>query len=226
MNDATNKIKEYEMLRDEINRKVELQNSLLTFTITTVVAILTFGLVQEFPCRAYIFLMPFGIIIPMSMRIAYYRSAMARMSAYIIEYIEKDTNLGIQWETRNTEMVSFVLSDCSDDIRSSANRPNGNKDFGSFGSKTQKLLFGNYYECLVLSVLCYILFAYHYIQNSNLCFVTVLNLCWPTLLIKIEAFISVSMDSVNGSKAFWIKQWEAQKTRMRETKASKGQDEK
>lgn len=38
---------EYNNLRTEINQKIELHNTLLTFTITTVVAILTFAFIQE-----------------------------------------------------------------------------------------------------------------------------------------------------------------------------------
>ncbi len=44
---ADNLIKEYDNLRNEINQKIELHNSLLTFTITTTVAILTFALSQN-----------------------------------------------------------------------------------------------------------------------------------------------------------------------------------
>ena len=42
-----NNIKEYDNLRNEINQKIELHNTLLTFTITTTVAVLTFALSQN-----------------------------------------------------------------------------------------------------------------------------------------------------------------------------------
>ena len=46
--DNDNTIVEYEMLRAEINQKIELVNSLTTFTLTTVVAILTFALTKNY----------------------------------------------------------------------------------------------------------------------------------------------------------------------------------
>ena len=78
-----NNIKEYDNLRNEINQKIELHNTLLTFTITTTVAVLTFALSQN---KTILYLIPFCILIPMSMRIAYYRSAMSKLSAYMIVF--------------------------------------------------------------------------------------------------------------------------------------------
>lgn len=44
MSKKENIIKEYETLREEMLQKIELHNSLITFMITTVVALLTFSL--------------------------------------------------------------------------------------------------------------------------------------------------------------------------------------
>lgn len=204
MNDniMENRIKEYEILRNEIDQKIELHNTLLTFTITTVVAILSFVLLQDQPYSAFLFLMPFCILIPMSMRIAYYRSAMAKLSAYMIVYLEKEIP-GIQWETLNQKVVSAVIAGKGDDTE------NGRKKRPFVeGTKAHRLLLGRYYECLVLGILCYVLFAVRYYQDNELCLLTLLNLGWPLLLIVLEVFITVAMDSVDRSKAFWVKQWE------------------
>lgn len=81
-----NMIKEYDILRNEINQKIELHNTLLTFTITTTVAVLALALAQK---SSILYLIPFCILIPMSMRIAYYRTAMAKLSAYMIVFWKK-----------------------------------------------------------------------------------------------------------------------------------------
>lgn len=206
-----NRIKEYEILRNEIDQKIALHNTLLTFTITTVVAILSFVLLQDQPYSAFLFLIPFCILIPMSMRIAYYRSAMAKLSAYMIVFLEEEIP-GIQWETLNQEVVSAVINSKDENTTSrKKKRPFVER------TKAHRLLLGRYYECLVLGILCYLLFAVHYYQDNELCLLTLINLGWPLLLIVLEAFITVAMDSVNRSKAFWVKQWKALKGNKRVT---------
>ena len=51
-----NIILEYESLRNEITQKIDLVNSLMTFTLTTVVAILTFALTKK---NELLYLLPF-----------------------------------------------------------------------------------------------------------------------------------------------------------------------
>lgn len=206
MDTVANKIKEYEILRGEIEQKIELHNTLTTFTITTVVAILSFVLLQEPPYSAFLFLMPFCVLIPMSMRIAYYRAAMAKISAYMIVYLEEDIP-GICWETRNQKIGSMAIEDKSVvKVGKKRTRP----FLGS--TKTRSLLLSRYYECLVLGILCYILYAIHYCQNKELCIVTLINLGWPLLLIILEVLITIAMGSVRGSKIFWIEKWKMLKT--------------
>lgn len=200
-----NRIKEYEILRNEIDQKIELHNTLLTFTITTVVAVLSFVLLQEQPYSAFLFLIPFCILIPMSMRIAYYRSAMAKLSAYMIVFLEKEIP-GIQWETLNQEVVSAVINNKNKDMADREKK----RPFVE-GTKAHRLLLGRYYECLVLGILCYTLFAIHYYRDNEFCTLTLFNLGWPVFLIVLEIFITVAMDSVDRSKAFWVKQWKALK---------------
>lgn len=211
MDIETNRIKEYEILRSEIEQKIELHNTLLTFTITTVVAILSFVLLQEQPYNAFLFLIPFCILIPMSMRIAYYRSAMAKLSAYMIVFLEKEIP-GIQWETLNQEVVSSVINSRNKNTVAQKKR----RPFAE-GTKAHKLLLGRYYECLILGILCYILYAVHYYQDNELCPLTLFNLGWPIFLIVLEVIITVAMDSVDRSKKFWVEQWETLKKSKEET---------
>ena len=83
MSTNENLVKEYDNLRNEINQKIELHNTLLTFTITTTVAVLSLAVSQN---STILYLIPFCILIPMSMRIAYYRAAMSKLSAYMIVF--------------------------------------------------------------------------------------------------------------------------------------------
>lgn len=64
----TNMIKEYESLRNEILQKIQLTNTLLNFAVTTAVAILAFA-VESKNKNAFLFLVPFCVLIPISVRI-------------------------------------------------------------------------------------------------------------------------------------------------------------
>ena len=67
------------------------------------------------------------------MRITYYRTAMARLSAYIVVYIEKNMK-GLNWETR---IHKFVY--------------NGHDTFHD------NVTISQHYEGMILSVMCYLL---------------------------------------------------------------------
>ena len=77
----------------------------------------------------------------MSVRISYYRFAMAKLSAYIIVFLEEQIP-EIKWETRNYKVGEKIISDSM------------NRDI--------KLISTHYYECFVLCLLCYFLYIYTY----------------------------------------------------------------
>ena len=108
MDTNKNILKEFDYLKNEINQKIILHNNLLTFTITTVVAILSFALGAKNKVNPHLFLMPFCILIPMSVRISYYRFAMAKLSAYIIVFLEEQIP-EIKWETRNYKVGEKII---------------------------------------------------------------------------------------------------------------------
>lgn len=136
-----NVIKEYEDIREEIKQKIELHNSLIMFMITTVVAVLAFAVQGN---NSILYLLPFGIIIPTSMRITYYRTAMSKLSAYIIVYIENKIK-GINWETCNNELINSVHNNIYDNFTIS-----------------------QYYECMILSFICYSLYLSDYCKGKEI----------------------------------------------------------
>ena len=187
-----NWIKEYEFLRTEINQKIKLHNNLLTFTITTTVAILAIAASE---CRIFLNLLPFAIIIPMSMRIKYYRSAMAKLSSYMIVFIEKEVD-GLNWETRNSLLINNTL-----------NR----------GSKKDKnIMLLKYHECMLLSFACYIIFFFEYMNDiiSEIATNSEINikavafiLLSPLLLVVWEFQITKQINLMDEMRQYWIVQW-------------------
>ena len=118
---------EYNTLRAEVLQKIELHNKLIMFAITTTVAILAFAFSQN---NAYLFLLPFCVIIPVSLRVIYYRSAMVKISAYIAVFIEPK-NKNYNWETRNHKLNISINNNITKALRSNIN-----------------------YDCLILSISC------------------------------------------------------------------------
>lgn len=180
MNKQDNMIKEYEELRNEIQKKTELHNSLVTFMITTVVAVLAFALDND---NTLLYLLPYGIIIPISMRITYYRFAMVKLSAYIIVYLESEID-GLKWETRNANLISSEH----------------NNMYNIF-------TISHYYEGMILSVICYVLYVNNYIKDKVVNFQTIVFLLMPLVLVIWVFVITKRIASFDKEKDEWIKKW-------------------
>lgn len=178
------KIKEYEDLRSEIKQKMEAYNSLVTFMITTVIAVLVFAVEND---NMLLYLLPFGIIIPISMRMLFYRASLAKIAAYIIVYIESDL-CGLGWETRNNLIKCFDVY---------------NNDFKLY----DKFVFPHYYEGMVLSIICYILFFTKYIIYGNISKKTLIYAIIPVFFILWEYLIVKKIISFDKKENEWIKKW-------------------
>lgn len=183
MDDKTYKISaEYDMIRREIESKMALHNTLLTFTITTSVAVLAL-VIDSQNNNAFLFLLPFCIIIPMSTRIAYYRNALAKLSAYLIVFCEVDDNM-VKWESRNF-----------------------NLELLSRERKIKKKFSLKYNECLFLGIACYLLFLFHYIPQEPLCFLAVFNCLWPSTLLLAEVLITSKINNIYQDRLAYIISW-------------------
>lgn len=174
---------EYHTLREEMLRKIDLHNQLIMFSITTSVAILAYAFSQE---NAYIFLMPFCVVIPVSLRVIYYRSAMVKIAAYIIVFIENEQD-DLNWETRNNKIGKGINNDIVNRI----------------------LKMNLNYDGLIMLTTCYIVYLIKYIsQNDIYNFYFILNIVWPLPLVIIEYFISKKGNGIYKTKHYWIDEWE------------------
>lgn len=179
---VNNILKEYEILREEINQKIGLHNSLLTFAITTVVGILTLALNLE---QELLYLLPFCILIPITMRIKYYKSAMLKISAYMIVFLEEELD-GINWETRNMLLIDET-------VKKQVNK---------------NIVYDlRYYECFILSIICYILYCVNYLENRCFDLLTVFCVLIPFSLVALEWMITKHINSDCEERQKWIKIW-------------------
>lgn len=175
-----NIIREYDGLRNAITQKIQLHNSLTTFMITSVIAVFAFALGND---NMLLYLLPFGIIIPVSMRIAYYRSAIAKISAYIMIYIEEETE-GLNWETRNYNLLTNSRNKFFDKITSS-----------------------HYFEGLILGLICYGLSIINLIERNETNLKVFIYLISATTLIIWEIVITKRIMSIKSEKKVWVKKW-------------------
>lgn len=180
---SENKMKEYEILRAEIMQKIELQNTLLTFTITTSVAVFAFALSQN---NILFYFLPFCVIIPMSIRIAYYTSSLTKLSAYMEVFLEGED--GYIWETRNRRLV--------------------NKRVDKKKNRLFNFTVYQHNECLILSVVSYLFIGYNSIYVYKLTiFIKFFLLFSATLLLLLEVYITYRMNHANKEKNNWVNNW-------------------
>ncbi|NSG94117.1 hypothetical protein [Blautia faecis] len=173
--------KEYDMLHQEIEQKISLQNNLLIFMITTTVTIITLAIKSD---SLLLYLFPFFIIIPITSRIAYYRMAMAKISAYMIVFLEPKLN-GISWETRNVQFLRRYNS----------------------GKRNDRKIQLDYYECPVLGVICYLLYLLNYEQLNINNLKDGIMIFGPALLVFMVIHMTYKINSLDRSREKMIDAW-------------------
>lgn len=181
MNSQESKIEEYKMLRDEIQNCVERDNSLATFMVTAVSTILTFAISANLQVP-FLFLISFCIIIPFTGRISHYKTNVARISAYIIVFLEPE--MDVKYETRNSMVKSTK-------------------------SRISKVLIAmRNYVGLLLGILSYAIYLVEY--SSKIGFYNWQDWIFailPVFFLVLIFFMDKKIDSVPQEKAKWIENW-------------------
>lgn len=181
MDEQESKVEEYKMLRDEIQNCVERDNSLATFMVTAVSTILTFAISANLQVP-FLFLISFCIIIPFTARISHYKTNVARISAYLIVFLEP--NMDVKYETRNSK------------VRSSK-------------SRNSKLLnaMRNYIGFL-LGSLSYAIYVVEYCNKLGINhWWDIMFMILPIIFLVLIFFMDKQIDSVPKEKAKWIENW-------------------
>ena len=188
MDEQESKLEEYKMLREEIQNCVERDNSLVTFMVTAVSTILTFAISANLQVP-FLFLISFCIIIPFTGRISHYKTNVARISAYLIVFLEPE--MDIKYETRNSMVKSAK-------------------------SKISKLLVAmRNYVGLLLGILSYAIYLVEY--NNKIGFSNWWDWVFsilPIFFLILIFLMDKKIDSVPQEKAKWIENWK----QLKETK--------
>lgn len=94
MSETDYQLEEYKLLREEVLHYMNKDTSLLTCLYTSVAAILFFAVERKIPEGC---ILTFLIIIPITSKFAYHQKQLAKISAYMSYYLEK--NMDLKWET-------------------------------------------------------------------------------------------------------------------------------
>lgn len=183
-------LEEYKMLRDEMQNCIERDNTLTTFMVTAVATILTFAISANLQVP-FLFLISFCIIIPFTARIAHYKGNVARISAYIIVFLE--TEMNIKYETRN------ILA-----------KPEKTK-------KSKLLISMRNYIGFWLGLISYAVYVAEYINNIGIQgFWNIVFCITPVLLLILTIFLDKKIDSLPKERKRWIETWENLKKEQKE----------
>ena len=181
MDEQESKVEEYKMLRDEIQNCVERDNSLATFMVTAVSTILTFAISANLQVP-FLFLISFCIIIPFTARISHYKTNVARISAYLIVFLEP--NMDVKYETRNSKVKSSK-------------------------SRISKLLIAmRNYIGFLLGSLSYAIYVVEYCNKLGINhWWDIMFMLLPIIFLVLIFFMDKQIDSVPKEKAKWIENW-------------------
>lgn len=183
-------LEEYKMLRDEMQNCIERDNTLTTFMVTAVATILTFAISANLQVP-FLFLISFCIIIPFTARIAHYKGNVARISAYIIVFLE--TEMNIKYETRN------ILA-----------KPEKTK-------KSKLLISMRNYIGFWLVLISYAVYVAEYINNIGIQeFWNIVFCIIPVVLLILTIFLDKKIDSLPKERKRWIETWENLKKEQKE----------
>lgn len=174
-------LEEYVLLKEEIQKCIDRDNSLATFMVTAVASILTFAISANLQIP-FLFLISFCILIPFTSRIAHYKSNVSRISAYIIVFCEE--KLDIAYETRNSK-VRFEKT------------------------KISKILGGlRNYIGFLLGIISYIVYLVQYKNIIEISSLMDIFLCLiPIILLVILFVMDKRMDNIPKEKQKWIEAW-------------------
>ena len=177
---------EHSTIREEILQKIELHNTLIIYAYTITVALLAIGATineggAEIPG---IYLLPILAMPSLSIRVAYYRDAVAKLSAYLIVFIEPMLP-GMGWEGRNALL--------SEEMRKE-------------DKYSRSLLLSDlrYFDYPVICLVCLVLYLFSVETYTHIAIgLAVLGF----VLTVVEFIISLSMNRITSKRSKWEVRW-------------------
>lgn len=183
-------IEEYKMLRSELMYFMNKDTMLLTCLFSAITATLFFSVEKNMQEGC---LLAFLIIIPICNKFAYHQKQMAKISTYMVYFLEK--GLEIKWETRVEKVAQMKRNnDTNEKIRS-----------------VSILKFS---DCVMMSLATFLCYVFLLWRQHSLCFnYRPVYLIWgETVIILILLIVALNMASkiykIQKYREKYIKKWE------------------
>ena len=187
-----NKNDEYMMLRNEIVKRLDNQNNMSTFLITSVITLLGIGFALK-NASPYFFLLPFMILLPISAQEYKVGKHISYMVGYMIVFLESTPDFPIRWES-NTYLLGKLTGE---EINKSIT--------------TKIVRFISNFEFTILSSVSYTLFLFYFFKNGFVCKMpNILGVCCAILFFILIIFILLITRKYNEystTKTFYIEKW-------------------
>jgi len=163
--------KEYLMLRDEITWRLKSIDTLGAFTYTTLVTILGAALTTNI---IELFLLPFVVILPISLKVANHKYSINFISAYLNQFLEDfNDEECFQWEK----------------LRVKYYERNPRK------LKEKIIFYGSYVEYILMCILISVIFWVKYFSQEKICF-TVFQI-YGYIFIQLTITFLVTFITIN-----------------------------
>lgn len=178
---------EYLMLREEMTWRQKVIDTLGTFTYTIFVSILGIALSTN---NIELFLLPFVVILPISLKVAYHKYAITKISVYLKIFLEdvNDEN-SFKWENYNSMYYQ--------------KNPRGMKE--------KTFFYGSSLEYILMCILTSIFFWIKYFMQDEICFTVFqmgIFLFIQLIVIILVVYVTVGYTVLEKKKPSIIPNWE------------------
>lgn len=171
---------EINFIRDEMKGNLSIRTTLLTFSFTSVITTIGFGISKFDIAPFWIYIVPVLIIIVFSARITYYKDLQSKMNAYLHTYYSD----------------AVKIDNAFNNIEEGYCKKN----------KIQSFLIN--YELLVLSIICSLIYYYKYFKSHTINFdiKMIFFIILPVILLVFQYNILNKVPSYHEKTKYYIGQ--------------------
>lgn len=211
-------VETYKMLRAEIEQKTNSQDTLLTFTDTSVVTIIGIITAIKHPLPPEVYWIPLAIIVPMLFRFVYYRESIAKLATYIAYFLEHRLPDYMRWESRQLELDQWSSKKYNHTkIEQSPKKDEVSKGNDKY-QKEGKLHFlirkspffkrpQRFYDFLILSLVCCGIYLAQIFPGQTVDCLFILKIIFLLIVEIVIAIVTIDGTNLTKSRWKWHNRW-------------------
>lgn len=219
MNNQSLVLEIYKMLRAEIEQKTNSQDTLLTFTDTSVVTIIGIITAIEHPLPPEVYWIPLAIIVPMLFRFVYYRESIAKLATYIACFLEPRLPDYMRWESKQLELDQWSSkkynhikleqppekdkdSKCNDKYQKEGKLCLFDRKSSPFFKRPQR-----FYDFLILSLVCCGIYLAQIFPGQTVDCLFILKIAFLLIIEIVIAMVTIDGTNLAKSRWKWRNRW-------------------